>query len=1023
MNTDKLYKFNWVRMATMLLAIVGIVACSDEELINGTLKEGTPVTVNFQFSVPAQDLVISSRAIDEETANKVTNLYVLGFKPDGSRAFGYYYDTELGNGKNTVLNAKEKIAAGTYDIYAVANIDSDVYGIDSNTDNTGSDNLKSFLDEVPTKDALLTKTVSILTSAQSLDRSGASLLMAGALCDKDGNAISATISTDGQTVSTINLKRLDSEITFNFKKGANVSFAAKRWYIVNAPAKSRLVEDNTVDGATESDDFFHTYKEKEEDRTPVYNNTFTFYMPENRKKAKNEDLTDYHDREREITNSDGKHDVSPDNQRRKYIYAPDYGTYVVVTGHYEGPATSNELGSMPNVVAEVQYIIHLGFVNKVANDFFSKRNTKYTYNVTVRGVDNIIVEVEEKTEKQPGATGDVIFGDGNNVYNLDAHYETVLLTFDYNELVKAWGNGEIEDLFTVVTSTPYTAKTSKPDEDKQWVQVIRNNAASEDFQSYNAVKGQLQSVQSMLDELKYAVANKKPETIFSLKDNKYVVTYTCFVDEFYYEKEDLPTGAYDQLPDKVNIWKSFVNCPNRKMYIICNRQYSPDEESSIVSSKYVISQRAIQTFYSTEPSSEKVIAYGIETLNETGNLRTYGVMASEAGADNRNNGWYNFYLNCKRGIFQWTQVKDHLNGYKNIAINKQVNEFGNKNPEGGTENSSNYLRAMEETDIIDLGPARVTEMTLNRACLQRNRHEADGSSIESSDVKWYLPSINQYQSFYLGEPAISQESRLFDYPYSNQYITSSSYQFIQHYASSTYATTENANSVYLFWAEEATSVSTKAQQYEWATTGSSKNNAEAVFLKRMAFRYRCMRSLGADDANNDGKYTPYSSIIGNPKERVTIKVDHLNPLLRSRGRTTGELGPHFYQDKGNYFYTNGFETASNDECYTLKTTLNQVTGVEASDESGCAKLNKNLQPGEAKWRAPNLRELTLMWQGGVINDSFAPIIEGASAARTQMPYRYTANGWYRRGWVITFNNMGMSFNNPTTSVRCVRDLK
>lgn len=1027
MNIVKSYTLNWKSIAVMLLLAIGIASCSDEEIIGGTVGKGTPVTVSFDCAVPAQDLVVSSRAIGDETAKKVENIYIIGFNEGDNKAFGLY---EIPGSDNTVTSST-KIPAGTYEVYAVANIDSDVYGIGEG--NTGADdNLKTALDNIKTKNEFLTMAVTMLSSARNLDRSGTSLLMAGAL-DNNGSK-TVNINTDGQVVKTIKLKRLDSEITFKFKGKEGVTFTAKRWYAVNAPAKSFLIEQNT-DAATTDDDFFHTYIEEEEKRNPAYDNTFTFYMPENKKKAKKSGITTYHDREKEVKNQDNtNHSIEAKTQRRNYVYAPQDGTHIVVTGHYEGPSNSKAGAGVQNASAEVQYIIHLGCVNG-ADDFFTNRNTKYTYNVTVNGVDDIIVEVESDNgadERQPGATGDVIIGGSKNVYTLDAHYEQVLLTFDYQELLHAYEDIPDKDLdavFTCVVSTPYTSRLTTDQakmEDMQWVKVMKHeDPSSTEFRTYWDYNAQypMTSVQKMLDDFKMVLKGEKsPVEVFSpTQDGRLLATYTCFIDEFYYEENDLPSDVRGKLPDNTNIWKSFVNTPNRNMYIICDRKKSADKESSVVSSKYVISQRSIQTFYSTEPTpGQKIIAYGMETLNETGNL---WATANAFPAD-QENGWANselIYATSGWGSVTWGD-----NGYKSLEQNRNVNKYGNLNPEGSAVNESNYLRAMTKMTVLPY------TMGLHHACLQRNRRENKSSTVSKEEVKWYLPAIKQYQAFYIGEPAISQEARLFDYPTDYGFINSSSYQFLKHYGASNYSERGNTRKMYVFWAEEATSVSTLAQQLEWVEIGSSKDNPEKELLKRNELRYRCMRNLGADGHKNQGKYDPYQTITADNAGRTKISVERLSPLVKSRGRVTGELGPHFYQDKTNLFYSEGFEVATAEECYNLITTLERVTGVDKSG-TGCEALNVNLRPGDAKWRVPNLRELTLMWQNGLINEpqpaDAVGNYMGRATSRTQMSYKYGENEWYRKGWVAAdpktggANNLGMSRGNEETTVRCVRDLK
>lgn len=78
-------------------------------------------------------------------------------------------------------------------------------------------------------------------------------------------------------------------------------------------------------------------------------------------------------------------------------------------------------------VGDAIYTIHLGFCDgdglDKANDFNCYRNTKYTYNITIEGVDNIRVEAQ-KDELQSGAEGtvtDLI----STLFNLDSHYGVI----------------------------------------------------------------------------------------------------------------------------------------------------------------------------------------------------------------------------------------------------------------------------------------------------------------------------------------------------------------------------------------------------------------------------------------------------------------------------------------------------------------------------------------------------------------------------------------------------------------------
>lgn len=148
-----------------------------------------------------------------------------------------------------------------------------------------------------------------------------------------------------------------------------------------------------------------------------------FYMLENVQKAE-VNITSYADREKK-------------NTEKEFVNAPEKGTYVIVRGNYKGrQGGDGSDGSNPEeeVQGAVAYTIHLGDFSTTGSvdNFTVRRNTKYKYNITVNGVNSIIVEAKTGNEKQPGAEGDIM-KTTNNVYYLDAHFETVMLKLDKNK--------------------------------------------------------------------------------------------------------------------------------------------------------------------------------------------------------------------------------------------------------------------------------------------------------------------------------------------------------------------------------------------------------------------------------------------------------------------------------------------------------------------------------------------------------------------------------------------------------------
>ena len=94
----------------------------------------------------------------------------------------------------------------------------------------------------------------------------------------------------------------------------------------------------------------------------------------------------------EETAPDDFHADNADNHKGhyKFEFAPKASTYIELTGWFENADKT--------VAADVRYYIHLGNFGKDLNHFSVERDHHYTYNVTINGVDDIVVEVEEKTK-------------------------------------------------------------------------------------------------------------------------------------------------------------------------------------------------------------------------------------------------------------------------------------------------------------------------------------------------------------------------------------------------------------------------------------------------------------------------------------------------------------------------------------------------------------------------------------------------------------------------------------------------
>lgn len=105
---------------------------------------------------------------------------------------------------------------------------------------------------------------------------------------------------------------------------------------------------------------------------------FEAYLPENLQDAK-QSVTDQAKREDDnMLNS------------KEFTNAPKYGTYVVLKGKYE----ETKAGSTNT--ADVTYYVHLGDCSVNPNDYNVERNCKYTFNITVAGVDKSSLKLKRR---------------------------------------------------------------------------------------------------------------------------------------------------------------------------------------------------------------------------------------------------------------------------------------------------------------------------------------------------------------------------------------------------------------------------------------------------------------------------------------------------------------------------------------------------------------------------------------------------------------------------------------------------
>lgn len=425
------------------------------------------------------------------------------------------------------------------------------------------------------------------------------------------------------------------------------------------------------------------------------------------------------------------------------------------------------------------------------------------------------------------------------------------------------------------------------------------------------------------------------------RDRIYV---TVFVDEFYYEVDPI-TGEKDP-----QLWKRFVNQPNRLMHVLCDNKKSLDKASSSTGSVVTICQRSIQTPYNIN-DPELVSAWGCETEDE--NADSY--MWFYPGENKSNK---------KSGSFGNSSTYNGL--YNTVRL------WGCVSGTGSSWNSlkwTDYLDYDRPNDCQDGRGYCVHFLKDDKACFQysammRNRDNNGNGIIDMDEVRWYDASIGQLEFLFFGELGLADDAKLYPRKYSSaekddKYPSGHPYAGCPKWALHVISSTnyEGLNKPRVLWAEEGVSISA---YWQWKDSYS--------------YSVKCVRNLGYPTGsidyfvNDDEAHRPQDLIVvEKPSGTITTSSVYKFNCRRvndksKRFRTSIELEPYDETSEMARLY-DGFVTG---ELITAGT-----AGV-----SRYSDLRKMLQGGKSPcpdgYRVPNIREVTLIhlftdsmvWWGG-----------------------------------------------------------
>ena len=583
------------------------------------IKEGVPTIVTLKYHVQ-RNKIVTRAAQSEESEYRVGNLYVFIFDENGNKHEGNFYTSGAG-----LVTTGDGAREGTVSFSTTTLNHATIVGIANVTIagqvETAYTITEKDLDGVNTLNDL--KKVVMKMETPSVERT-ALFMMTGYARTKLPNGqettdiqIGGTESGSGVLDCTLELDRTDAKVTFNVvaspanTKWREFVFTPNEWFVYEVPKQSLLLPADEGAEKMDADGEYFTWGPSNFEEINEDENTygFTFYMPENRKAAKRE-VPNYAARD------ESEHEYVPEDERKPgqeyenglFTYADEHATYVILTGVL---SYVNESGQSVN--ADVRYIIHLGYASKDPSDFDTKRNVHYTYNVTIKGVSDIVVEVtsENDNEVRPGYEGDVVYS-ANQIFNLDAHYDRCQLVINKSAIDgMTWG------VKTPFSSGIHAAGATEVEDylkDYQWIKFAINadfNAGENQFVKYPGDSDKrLMDVHQLIERLKDE-RNDSESTVFGSGNNVYI---TAFVEENVYFTN--PNNGQEDLL----LWKESVDKDDRLLHIITDDAvYSADGNSSVVNSLYTFKQKAVRTVFDVN-NPELKTAWGLESVMETSRL-------------------------------------------------------------------------------------------------------------------------------------------------------------------------------------------------------------------------------------------------------------------------------------------------------------------------------------------------------------------------------------------------------------------
>ncbi|AUI48364.1 DUF4906 domain-containing protein [Bacteroides fragilis] len=989
----KRYKLKITYFILLLLSL--FASCTDEEIFQGSgVTEGVPTTVDISVGTAANTAKTRSVLLESEE-RKIYNLYLWVFNSSGNVEYSREYSradliqaaTDLTTSTGEVdadaptsmgLLKNISLTTGKKTLFLLGNYKSDADGL-FHVESEVLNGISKYSDLEKVRAAM---------TVHTLFRPNGNLLMS--------LTQTVTVSTATKQIE-VSLKRSEAKITLNLQTIAGLTFEPGTYRLGNVPGSTFIAEhakgaDQTAswdaDGVDKKLYWVSEYFQFEGDADNV---TTSFYMPENRKVAKkaispaspgySAERKGYDLRQKQLKSPVAGATDKPNLQNGETEYAPDLAPYIEFTGELRQNLATGDTST--ERFGRVTYRIYLGYTaeNDPVNDYDIERNVHYTYNVTIKGMNDLVVEAKsdkaKEEESAPGVEGLVY--DAHRSFNFDCHYEQGLMRFKKDELAIFNPDGTLKDdaMISFAIRTPFCDKiisytkaeleqlknnnyipSKEKKADTNWLKfyihpsTLADNG-NEDMQYFSDTGANLLSLEQFL----YRLMNE-PDYVFNAASG--LCKVTVYANEFFYEQNPMQENA----PKDKNLWKTFANSPDRTFDLLVNTSHeiSPDGQSRYHQAIVTIRQMSIKTVFVNSPDGMRV--WGVENVNETPDLDWSVRAPSEPDAFYNkyySNGWANTWslMSRRTGGLTDNIMPDPMFRGKEKTLWQVMTKV----------NNAKLTLSMDHTNLA------MKNYHATYACFTpflRNRDNNRDGQMQANEMQWYIPSVCETNMLYVAERVLPLKSRLVGHaPSDNATALFTSRAFM----GSTNLTLNSPNTI--IFVEESHSM-TPIYNFDYQKTASPGERTPFSDV-------RLIRDLGILETSEDHSYhldeiaKELSKTLINKwteDEYLIFRADNLPSNTTRSARAIYELPAHNETSQINTIYQKGFEVAkyianridkrkdldnpnrSGEYYYETWTTL--MNDIEKGN-SPCTYYFQNPDQSDlGTWRLPNEAELMIM---------------------------------------------------------------